>query len=149
MKIASGTILLIVDGAKMLLLKNEGSAVCPELKVLVHRTIDNPANREQRTDAPGVSYSSAGPERSTYEEADLHQQKEDRFAVEAAGALAELAVKEDGDIIVVAPPSTLSTLRYHYDRATQDKLVAEIDKNLAGHPTSHIAELVGAWTPSQ
>ena len=115
----------------------------------MHRTIDNPANREQRTDAPGVSYSSAGPERSTYEEADLHRQKEDRFAVEAAGALAELAVKEDGDIIVVAPPSTLSTLRHHYDRATQDKLVAEIDKNLAGHPTSHIAELVGAWTPSR
>jgi protein required for attachment to host cells len=148
MKISSGTILLIVDGAKMLLLKNEGSAACPDLKVLVHRTIDNPANREQRTDAPGVGYSSAGPERSTYEEADLHQQKEDRFAVEAASALAELAVREDGHIVVVAPPSTLSTLRHHYDRATQDKLVAEIDKDLTGHSTSHIAELVGAWTPS-
>lgn len=148
MKIASGTILLIVDGAKMLLLKNEGGAACPELKVLVHRTIDNPANREQRTDAPGLGYSSAGPKRSTYEEVDLHRQKEDRFAVEAAGALAELAAREDGDIIVVAPPSTLSTLRHHYDRATQEKLIVEIDKDLTGHPMSHIRELIEAWAPS-
>lgn len=147
MKIASGTLVLVVDGAKLLLLRNEGSAASPDLKVLEHRVIDNPPNREQRADAPGLSYSSAGPLRSTYQEADIHQQREDRFAVEAAGALADLAGREDGGIIVIAPPSTLSTLRRHYDRATQGRLLAEMDKDLTGHPVAHIAELVAAWEP--
>jgi protein required for attachment to host cells len=142
MKIGAGTIVLVADGAKMLLLRNIGDAIYPELDVVAHRTIDNPPNREQMSDAPGLSFSSMGTGRSTYEEGDPHREREDRFAAEAAAALAKAVKEDEGDIIVVAPPDTLSVLRHHYDRVTTAKLVTEIDKDLTGHPVPAITRLI-------
>lgn len=144
MKIAPGAILLIADGAKMLLLKNSGDAVYPILEVIAHRTIDNPPNREQLADAPGLSFSSSGSGRNTMQRSDPHQEREDTFAIEAAAALASVVHEQANDVIVVAPPSTLGVLRLHYDRATQKKLKVEIDKDLTKHPVSEIARLICA-----
>lgn len=144
MKIAAGTIVLVADGAKMLLLRNDGDAIYPELDVIAHRTIDNPPNREQMSDAPGLSFSSMGTGRSAYQEADAHQAREDRFAVETAAALTEAVGKNEGDVIVVAPPDTLSVLRRYYDRVTGARLVTEIDKDLTGHPVPEITRLLMA-----
>lgn len=142
MKITAGTIVLVADGAKMLLLRNIGDAVYPELDVIAHRTLDNPPNREQMSDAPGLSFSSMGTGRSAYQEANPHQEREDRFAEEAAIALATAVKEDEGDIIVVAPPDTLGILRHHYDRATTERLVTEIDKDLTGHPVPEITRLI-------
>ena len=144
MKIASGTIVLVADGAKMLLLRNNGEAFHPEFDVIAHRTIDNPPNREQMSDAPGLSFSSAGTGRSAYQESDPHQAREDGFAAGAAVALAEAVGKSEGNVIVVAPPDTLSVLRRHYDRVTRDRLITEIDKDLTGHPIPEITRLLMA-----
>lgn len=142
MKIGAGTIVLVADGAKMLLLRNIGDAVYPELDVIAHRTIDNPPNREQMSDAPGLSFSSMGTGRSTYQEGNPHQEKEDRFAAEAAAALTKAVKEDEGDVIVVAPPNTLGVLRHHYDRVTTQRLITEIDKDLAGHPVPEITRLI-------
>jgi protein required for attachment to host cells len=83
-----------------------------------------------------------GTGRSTYEEGDPHREREDRFAAEAAAALAKAVKEDEGDIIVVAPPDTLSVLRHHYDRVTTAKLVTEIDKDLTGHPVPAITRLI-------
>lgn len=144
MRIATGTLVLVADGSKMLLLRNDGDAVYPELNVIEHRTIGNPPNREQMSDAPGISFSSMGTERDTYEEADPHQQREDRFAAEAAAALSKTVKVNEGDVIVVAPPDTLGVLRRHYDGATTARLIVEIDKDLTGHPVPEITRLLMA-----
>ncbi len=144
MKIAAGTIVLVADGAKMLLLRNDGDAVYPQLDVIGHRTIDNPPNREQMSDAPGLSFSSVGTGRSAYQEGDPHQEREDRFAVEAATALAKAVGESDGDVIVVAPPDTLGVLRRHYDGVTEARLITEIDKDLTDHPVPEITRLLMA-----
>lgn len=148
MKMKTGTIVLVTDGAKMLLLRNEGDAVYPELTVVAHRELVNPPNREQMSDAPGLSFSSMGTGRSAYQEADPHQEREDRFAAESAAALAAAVGENDGDVIVVAPPATLSVLRRHYDRATRARLRAEIDKDLTGHPVSEITRLISGQKSS-
>ncbi len=142
MKIGAGTIVLVADGTKMLLLRNTGDAINPELDVVEHQMDDNPSNREQMSDAPGLSFSSMGKGRNTYEEAHPHQERKDRFAEEAAAALAAAVKEDEGDIIVVAPPHTLSVLRQHYDRATTEKLLTEIDKDLTGHPVPEITRLI-------
>ena len=89
MRIAYGTILLVTDGSRMLVMRNEGDALYPELSAIAHREIDNPPNREQPTDAPGVSFSSMDGTRSSAQQADIHQLRDDRFAIEAAEALAQ------------------------------------------------------------
>lgn len=136
--------MLVADGARMLLLRNSGDAVYPILDVIAHRTIDNPPNREQLSDAPGLSFSSHGPGRNTEQKSDPHQEREDRFAIEAAGVLANAVSEHASDVIVVAPPRTLRMLRRHYDHATKQKLQAEIDKDLTKHPVSEIVRLISA-----
>ena len=139
MILAGGTLVLVADGAKLLLLRNEGDANRPELKVLVHRTIDNPPNREQISDAPGVTFSSGGPGHSTHDQGDPHQAREDDFAQEAA---AVLATHHDGRILVIAPPRFLGAMRPHYSAAVEKRLLAEVDKDLTKHPVEHIADLI-------
>lgn len=145
MKIAYGTILLVTDGSKMLVMRNEGDALYPELSVIKHREIDNPPNRQQLTDAPGVSVSSVGSIRNSYQQADTHQLRENHFAVEAAAALAEAAAGHDVDIIVIAPPATLHVLRDHYTPAVEKRLIAEVDKDLVKHPSAEIVRLLTDW----
>ncbi|UZW57120.1 host attachment family protein [Sphingobium sp. JS3065] len=145
MKIAYGTILLVTDGSRMLVLRNEGDALNPELSVVAHRQIDNPPNREQLTDAPGVSFSSMGGTRSSYRQADIHQLREDRLAIEAAQVLAETVAGHEADIIVVAPPATLHILRDHYTPAIRKRLIAEVDKDLVKHPATDIVQILTKW----
>ncbi len=145
MKLANGTIVMVADGSRMLLLRNEGDAKYPDLKVIEHRAFENPSNRELLLDAPGVTFSSMGPGRSTYDEGDPHQENKDRFAAEAAKALGEAAKHNDGELIVVAPPDTLGVLRRHYDRTVKSRLLAEIDKDLTKHPVPEITRLLVAY----
>ncbi len=147
MKLKNGTIVMVADGSRMLLLRNEGDTVYPDLKVIEHRAFENPSNRELLADAPGVGFSSMGPGRSTYGDADPHQENEDRFAAAAARALAEAAKTSEGDLIVVAPPDTLGVLRRHYDRTVKARLLTEIGKDLTKHPVAEIVRLVAAHEP--
>ncbi len=144
MKIKEGTLVLVVDGAKMLILCNRGGAFSPDLKTVTHREIDNPPSRDQLADAPGVGFSSMGTGRTAYETGDPHQAREDLFAAEAVAALAQAAAIQEGDIIVVAPPRTLGVLRAHYSQTIKDRLIEEIDKDLTGHPVAEISRLLGS-----
>jgi protein required for attachment to host cells len=147
MKLANGTILMVADGSKMLLLRNEGDAKYPDLRVIEHRSFENPPNRDLMSDGPGVSHSSIGPGRSAYEQADPHQENEDHFAAESVKTLIQVAKKIDADLVVVAPPDTLGIMRRHYDRTVKEHLIAEIDKNLTKHPIEEITRLIVAHHP--
>lgn len=145
MKIEHGTLVVVADGAKLLLFRNEGDNKYAVLETLRHEERDNPASHEQGTDSPGRTHSSMGSGRSSYQETDWHQQAEDDFARHAAAELErEAQGHPDSGIVVIAAPRTLGELRRHYGRATQECLLAEIDKDLTGHTTDDIAAVIAA-----
>jgi len=147
MKIKHGALALVADGSRMLLLRNAGDEVYPDMRVIEHYAFENPPNRELMSDAPGVSHASGYPARTTFEEADPHQENEDRFALEAVKALSRSAQENPGDLIVVAPPHVLGVLRRHYDRTITARLTVEIDKDLTKHPVEEITRLIVAHRP--
>jgi protein required for attachment to host cells len=136
---------MVADGAQALVFRNRGDAKYPVLETLSHERHDNPASREQGSDAPGRTHSSTGERRSAYGETDWHQQAEDDFARHAADVLEQAAsAHPQQGIVVVAAPRTLGTLRKHYGRATQKQLVAEIDKDLVGHTSDDVIAVLMA-----
>lgn len=145
MKIAHNTVVVVADGQKMLLLRNEGDEEHPKLEVVRLRELDNPPTREQGCDAPGRNFSTAGTAHSSYQETDFHQMEEDRFAIETAEILNKQALANRFErLIVVAPPRTLGELRKHYHKEVEARLVGEIAKDLTGHPIDRIEQLVMA-----
>ena len=146
MHIANGTLVMATDGAKMLLFRNDGDEKYPVLTTLAHREIASLPSSEHGTDAPGRTFDSGSERRSGYGETDWHQQAEDRFAADAAAQLVAMAAEEKGGIVVIAPPRTLGELRKHYDTAVQDRLLAEIAKDLTRHVTDDIVEAIAAHT---
>lgn len=143
MKIAHQALVMVVDGGKMLLFRNTGSEVHPKLEVEEAVAQVNPPAREQSTDRPGRSHSSAGSARSAMEETDFHQQAEDRFAAEAADMLNRQALAGDFEsLIIIAPPKMLGEMRPHYHKELEERLVGEIGKTLTGHPVAEIEEII-------
>lgn len=139
MQLPHDSVVLVADGRKMLLLRNEGDAVHPNLVVESAEERINPATRDQATDAAGQASSSQGGARSSMEPTDFHQLEEDRFAAEVADLLKRRALSNDFEsLIVVAPPRTLGEMRKHYHKEVSERLTGELDKDLTGHPIADI-----------
>src|SRR3546814_16549215 len=115
MRVPIGTMVLAVDGSKMLLLENRGEAFSPRLEVIEQQEQDVPPDRDLSTDRPGRSHSSVGPGRSAMEETDFHEQAEDRFIAEGGARLNELSrsTSDNGGTRVLASPGTPGKLRTH------------------------------------
>jgi protein required for attachment to host cells len=146
MHIPNRGFVLVTDGRKSLLFSNHGDAAFPNLKTISTRENDNPADRDQKSDAPGHSFSSAaaGARRSAYDETDFHQRAEDAFAAETADLLREQALAGAFDsLIVIAPPRTLGELRKHYHQEVRRRISAEIPKDLVKHPVNEIERIIG------
>jgi protein required for attachment to host cells len=138
-QIPHNSVVLVADGRKLLFLRNEGDAEFPNLIVESAQQQDNPATRDQATDAAGGASSPQGAARSAYEPTDFHQLEEDRFAADAADMLKRRALANDFDsLFVVAPPRTLGELRKHYHKEVSSRLAGEIDKDFTGHPIADI-----------
>ncbi len=144
MKIPHKTLVLVADGEKLLLFRNEGDETYPVLETVLHEQQSHAATGEQGSDRPGRSFSSIGARRSSYNETDWHQQDEDRFAIHAAGLLERAASASDAGIVVLAPPRTLGTLRKHWGRHTRTGLLAEIAKDLVHHMTDDVIAAIAA-----
>lgn len=143
MQVPHNSFILVADGQKMLFFRNEGDTDYPNLVVDTKTVQDNPADRDQKTDAPGRAFNSVGGGRSAMAETDFHQQEEDRFAAEAAGMLKARALASDFEsLIVVAPPRTLGEMRKHYHMEVEKRLVGEIAKDLTGHPVADIERII-------
>jgi len=146
MRVPHNSFVVVADGRKMLFFRNEGDAEFPKLQVERKEVQDNPADRDQKTDAPGHTFdSSGGAGRSAYEEVDFHQLEEDRFAAETAEMLRKRALKNEFEsLIIVAPPRTLGELRKHYHKEVEKRLAAEVAKDLTGHPVAEIEKILQA-----
>ncbi|WP_420142048.1 host attachment family protein [Sphingomonas sp.] len=140
MRVPHDSYVLVADGAKMLFFRNEGDATAINLQVVAAEQQRDDYDRDIKTDQagqkPGIP---GGPGGSTAGETDFHQQAEDRFAKEAAERINRAALAGTfEDLIVIASPKTLGELRKHYGKQVQDKIRAEIAKDLTGHPVDRI-----------
>jgi protein required for attachment to host cells len=145
MDIDNGTVVMVLDGAKWLLFTNEGDAKYPVLQTLGHQETEDPPSRELGTDQPGRAFASYGGARSAYSETDWQSQAETRFAKHAADVLEQASTqRRDNGIVVIAAPRALGDLRKSYGRHTSQHLLAEIPKDLAGHTTDDITQVIAA-----
>ena len=136
MQVPHQSVVMVVDGRKLLFLRNEGDADYPNLQVEHAEERVNPADRDQKTDAAGAASSTRS---GTMEEVDFHQQEEDRFAADAADLLKRRALANDFEkLIIVAAPRTLGELRKHYHKEVEQRLAGEVSKDLTGHPVADI-----------
>lgn len=164
MQVPHDAMVLVADGRKMLLLRNEGDAEYPNLQVEKKALHPNPKDSDQKTDTAGQSSSTqsgAGapavaqggsmhaqgggaqfaPSRGTMGETDYHQMEEDRFAAETAAMLNKRALNHEfQSLIIVAPPKTLGELRKHYHKEVESRLAGELAKDLTDHSVPQIEE---------
>lgn len=138
---------LVGDGRKALVLRNEGDAAFPNLRaVSVFTDAANPATAALGTDRPGRTVERATGRRSGMDETDWHEIAEQRFAQKVGAALC--AREHDiAALVVVAPPKTLAELRETFSEALKRKIVAEVNKDLTKHPVHEIERLLSAGSP--
>lgn len=136
---------LVGDGRKALLLRNDGSALDPDLRTEQVFEKDNPPNREQGTDKPGRSFAGVGARRSAMQQADWHTLEEQRFAKDVADALHALVLeREVAALVIAAPPKILAELRKSLHEEVTKRVIAEIDKDLTNQPVDAIAKVLTA-----
>ena len=145
--------LVIADGEKALFLRNDGDEKFPNLTVFREMEHANPATGEQGADKPG-RLSDGGPSasgaigganahRSAVQETDWHRIEKERFAKELAELLYKHAHKGNySEIILVAAPTVLGSLRKELHKEVAGKVVAEVSKDLTNHPVHEIEKLV-------
>ena len=138
-RIPHNAYVMIGDGRKALFLRNDGGGVALRLKTEQVLLNDNPPTREQGADQPGRSFQSVGSSRSSVEQTDWHEIGEQPFARTIADALEGLARdREIPGFVIVAPPRALADLRRALDGSVKHRIIAEIDKDLTGHPIEDI-----------
>ncbi|MCE1236839.1 MAG: host attachment family protein [Hyphomicrobiales bacterium] len=143
MKIANGTWILVGDGRRAMVLRNDGLAESPNLHCISSRETENPRTRDQGSDAPGRAFASVGAMRSAVDTTDWHDEAEKRFAASLAADLN--AAAHDGryeHLIVVAPPRILAELRQDLSGEARARLRAEIDKDLTRHTIADIETIL-------
>jgi protein required for attachment to host cells len=138
--IRSGEWVVVCDGAKALVLQNDGDTKFPNLKTLEVFEQKDPPTRELGSDAPGRAFSPAGHgSRSSVEQTDWHDQAEKAFLVKLAQHLdSAIAAGKTKSLVVVAPPRALGMLRPAYSHALKGALRAELDKDLVKLPVYEI-----------
>src|SRR5262245_41074442 len=144
-QIPHDAVVFVGDGRKALFLRNEGDAKFPNLKVERSFVDDNPPTHQQGSDRPGRSFSSIDGRRSSVAQTDWHDLEEKNFARDVAAQL-EKVVREQHvkALVIAAPPRTLAALRQVFHADIKSKIVAEVDKDLTGHPVYEIEKrLVG------
>lgn len=145
MKIENGTLVVALDGAKMLLFRNDGDSKYPVLATVLHEEAASLASREIGAGATGRVRSSMGDGGSAYGETDWHDQAETDFLRHCAKVLEEhLATVPEAGIVVIAPPRSLGILRAQYGHTTGKRVISEIGKDLVRHETDDVISAIAA-----
>jgi protein required for attachment to host cells len=129
--IRHGEWVVVCDGAKALVLKNDGDIRAPNLKTVQVFEQKDLATHVIGTDAPGRTFNSVGSARSAVEQTDLHDQAERAFLTQLAQHLEEaLASGKTKSLIIVASPRALGMIRPAYSQAVKGAVRIEVDKDL-------------------
>ncbi|MCB1380138.1 MAG: host attachment protein [Alphaproteobacteria bacterium] len=134
--------ILVTDGARAIVLRNEGDALAPDLKAVRAYTQDNPPSREQGSDKPGRTNSATG-QISSMEIPDWHRLAEDKFVTAVAADMdRDLKAGDFETLIVAAPPVALGEYRKVVTAGVAKATLMEIDKDFTKHNSADIAKLV-------
>jgi protein required for attachment to host cells len=142
--------ILVCDGRKALILRNEGPAGSPQLTVEreIHASSPSGHDRDLGTDRPGRSAQRQGAQigpRSAMEEVDFHAAEEEKFVRETLHDFtAHCEQHKVREIVLIAPPRALAVLRKAASKAFSERVVGEIDKDLTRHPVADIARALSA-----
>lgn len=137
-----GIWILVADGARALLMRNDGSPLKPKFTLLRRYEQVNPATREQGTDRPGRT-NDAGTHKSAMEETDWHQLAEDRFVHDIADVLSAAYHRREFDaLIIAAPPAALGEMRKALTDQIRLSIVSEINKDLTHLPVPELEESI-------
>jgi len=141
-RITNGTHVVVADSEKALYLINKTDGENPHLAVVQKEQQENPSDIEQSANRPGRMSPSVGP-KSAFQDTDWHELAKERFADDIADHLYQMAHKGKIDrLIIVAGPKVLGNIRDALHKEVQDKIVAEVPKNLAGHPLDEIENIL-------
>jgi len=145
MNMPSNTLVLVADGRKAMILRNTGDAMFPSLKIEWAVMDQNPSTAAQGSDRPGrVNFRNR---RSSVEQTDWHAQEEVAFAKRTAAAFDDLVRDlKVADVVIVAPPRTLSVLRHSLAQGTSTKVIAELAHDLVNRPIGDIESYLGRAT---
>jgi len=134
--------LLVADGARALVLRNEGTAAEPKLATERAYSIDNPPSRDQGTDKPGRTNDFFG-NKSSMETPDWHQVAENHFMERLAADLEEdRRAGRFEKLMIAAPPVALGVLRAALAGALQKTVVAEFNKDWTKLPVPDIEKAI-------
>jgi protein required for attachment to host cells len=137
--IRHGEWVVVCDGAKALVLENDGDIRAPNLKTVQVFEQKDLATHIIGTDAPGRTFNSVGSARSAVEQADWHDQAERAFLTQLAQHLEEsLASGKTKSLIIVASPRALGMIRPAYSHAVKGAVRIEVDKDLVRMPVHEI-----------
>lgn len=144
MKIATGTLVMAMDGSKAHLFKNTGDTQKPLLEPISSHQAANPRSSEQGTDRPGRSFSSGSPRRSAMGETDLHDLAETDFVREASQLLDKAQQEHDRGVILLAAPTVLGEFRKCCPERLRPSILAEIGKDVVNHAPDKIVSIIDA-----
>lgn len=145
MKLSHGTWVVVANGEKYLILRNNMDEEFTDLRVIGKDEIDNPLAHEKSSDRAGRMHDDGPDARSALQETDWHRLEKEHFAQGLASRLdgwAE-AGRYDG-IVVIADPRSLGELRSAYGDKTKSRLLAEIGKDLTNMPVDVIEKALNA-----
>lgn len=148
MHVQHGSSVVVTDGRKALVLRNDGDEKFPDFGLVRKWEAPALADHELKSGAPGRVFSSRGgsARRSAYDEGDFHEQAEAEFAKGVAEFVNEQLLEDlTREIVLVAPPRTLGVLRKCLRRDVSDRVIAEIPKDLVKHPIGAIERLLTAY----
>jgi len=130
------TWIIVADGSRARFLANDGPGKGLHAAIAGEFHHDAPPTRELGTEKPGRVNSAFSPSRSAIQpHLDWHEFEKEKFSQEMAGLLNDAAEKKSfDDLIIVAPPRTLGTLRQALSSKTSDHIRAEIPKDLTQVP---------------
>ena len=132
MNLPSNALVAVVDGQKLALFRNSGSATEVQLKA-----IESPPLEERVVGSAGRVSSDANPDNDT--------QAEDVHAMSVANALNNWALKNKFDkLVVIAAPKTMGELRKHWHKEVEGAIVGEITKTLTNASTDDIIKSIEA-----
>ncbi|MEK1891289.1 MAG: host attachment family protein [Phyllobacterium sp.] len=144
-KISRKTWVVICDGAKALILRNDGDAELLNLIPVDVMFEVHPPTQELGSDRQGRTYKSQGAARSAVEETDWHSEAERSFLAKVADWL-NSGVQDHSirQVVLIAPPKALGILRDHLLPSTRATVIAEIAKDLVKMPIPEIEKHLAA-----
>lgn len=150
MELTFDTWVVIADGTKYLVLRQQGDKDFMDLHVLQKAEMENPPAHELSSDRPGRmadNFKGQGGSdvrgKSAMQQTDWHVVEERRFAKELAENLVKWAAADRFQkLVVVADPQTLGALRAEYGDKLQGRLLLEIAKDLTNLPVPRIEQVL-------